>query len=70
MKANENGIPRVASPAQLWRLNQLRLLSLNDAPTGRPLLAPEMKEALAEAVRLRLWTPTPHKPRGTVRSGA
>jgi hypothetical protein len=66
-KANENG-NREASSSQLWRLNSLGLLEVRAEP-GRPLYAVELKEILAEAIRLGLWTPTPHKPRGAVRSG-
>ena len=63
-----NGAELLASQAQLWRLNQLRLLELRDEPAGRALYRGECKEVIAETVKRGMWTPHPRGLRGMVRS--
>jgi hypothetical protein len=68
MEKMENGADVLASQAQLWRLNQLRLLELRDEPIGRALERREAKEVLAAAASRGLWQPAPRRPRGPVRA--
>jgi hypothetical protein len=56
--ANRDAIRAAASPAQCWRLNQLGLLEIREAP-GEPIGRDVVKELLAEAVREGLWQPEP-----------
>ena len=63
-----NSAQLLAGQAQLWRLNQLRLLELRDDPAGRALYRGECKEILHAAAEAGLWQPQPRGPRGMVRS--
>jgi hypothetical protein len=56
--ANGNAIRAAASPAQLWRLNQLGLLEMRERPDD-PIARDVVKELLADAVRQGLWQPEP-----------
>jgi hypothetical protein len=57
-----------ASQAQLWRLNELGLLTLRDEPDlDDRLLSAPVKEVLAAAANAGLWTPA-HGVRGPVRA--
>lgn len=57
-RANTNGdaIRTAATANQCFRLNQLGLLELREAP-GEPIPKDVVKELLAEAVREGLWQP-------------
>lgn len=57
---------KLASPAMLWRLNQIGLLDLRDEP-GEPLERPPLKEVLALAAAQGLWQPAARGQRGVVR---
>jgi hypothetical protein len=52
-----------ATPYQLWRLNQLRLLEIVEEPRAEPIPRDVVKEFLAEAVKRGLWQPEPHRAR-------
>jgi hypothetical protein len=59
---------RRATAAQLWRLNDLGLLTLRDEPElGDRLLSAPVKEVLAAAAMAGLWTPA-HGVRGPIRA--
>lgn len=64
---SKNRTQRFASASQLWRLNMLGLLAINDEP-AEPLERREAKEILAEAVKQGLWNPARGE-RGPVRGG-
>ena len=63
----EKETSKLATAAQLWRLNSIGLIELRDAP-AEPLERAPVKEVLGEAARLGLWSPT-RGVRGVVRSG-
>ena len=68
MDNQPNNGSRRATAAQLWRLNELGLLTLRDEPElDDRLLGAPVKEVLAAAAMAGLWTPA-HGVRGPVRA--
>jgi len=58
---------KLASAAQLWRMNELGLIDVRDQPGGPPLERTVAKEILAAAAREGLWQPV-RGARGPVRA--